>query len=182
MAHIGDSLGLPVPEGTAPPDIVSKKGLAGIFGVHPSRITQMIAKGLPLEPNGRVSVTKARAWIADNVDPDRRKILRDNDRPAYGSGNAQRAELDRIRTERARLDLDKARGALVDRKAAESAIFSRARAERDAHLAWSVRVAPILAARFGLDPTAVVGVLDGEMRRHLQELADKPLAELIRGP
>ncbi len=179
MAQIG-TLGLEVPGGTPPPDIVTKRGFADLLEVHPSRITQLVAQGLPVEPNGRISVSKASAWIDANLDPDRRKVLRPSDKQPLGAAKSARAEFDRIRTDRARLELEKARGALVDRKAVESAIFARARAERDAHLAWAARLAPIVATRFGIDHVAVLELLDAELRRHLQDLADRPLAELTR--
>lgn len=176
MTQFG-GLGLEVPGGQPPPDIVSKKGLAQVLGVHPSRVTQLLGRGLPTEPNGRVSVTKARAWISANLDPHKTKMLQANGQ-APAKANGVRQELDGVRVERARLELDRARGSLVDRKTVESAIFARARAERDAHMAWVVRVAPVLATRLGADANAIYALLDAEMRQHLADLAARSLTDL----
>lgn len=168
---------LELPVSSQPPtEIVSKKGLAEVLGVHPSRITQLIGKGLPLEPNGRVSITKAKDWIAANVDQHRRKMLggTGQQRP----GTAVRVELDSVRVERARLELERERGNLIDRKAVEAAVFARARSERDAHMAWVVRTAPIVAVRLGIDAAALLAALEAEMRVHLQDLASRPIGDL----
>lgn len=166
------------PAPTEAPDVVSKKGLAELLEVHPSRITQLIAQGLPLEPNGRVSVSKARAWIADHVDPQRRKMLRPAGAGAGTGASAVRVELDSVRVQRARLELARQQGQLVDRQQVETAVFARARAERDAHMAWVTRVAPVLALRLGADQAVVHAVLEAEMRRHLEDLAGRPLSAL----
>jgi len=156
-------------------DLVSKSSAAAALGVSPARVTQLIAEGLPVEPRGRISLAKAKAWCADNLDGGR---ARAGGGGKTGAATRVRIELDRVRVERARLELEKARGALVDRKAAEAAIFARARAERDAHLAWVVRVAPTVAVQLGVDGAELQRLLELEMRQHLEELACRALAEL----
>ena len=162
-----------------PIDIVSKKAVAGVLGVHPSRVTQLIARGMPIEPNGRVSITKAKAWVAANLDPSRTKMLGGQGAAASRStASTVRVELDTVRVARATLELERSRGNLVDRKAVEAAVFARARAERDAHMTWVVRVAPMVAARLGVDAVALMALLESEMRQHLAQLADRSLSEL----
>lgn len=178
MSQFSD-LGLDL-SGQPTADVVSKKGLAQVLEVHPSRVTQLIGQGMPTEPNGRVSIAKARAWISENVDPNRRKMLQPNGHGAARSGSsAVRLELDGTKLDRARIDLERLRGNLVDRQAAEAAIFARARAERDAHMAWVVRTAPMLAVKLGVDAAVVLAMMDVEMRRHLEDLAARPLSELL---
>ncbi len=149
-----------------------------MLGVHPSRVSQLIKQGMPTEPNGRVSIAKARAWAAAPLDPTRAKILRDTGqgRPS-SAGGAIRVELDTVRVARARLELERQRGTLVDRQSVEAAVFARARAERDAHMAWAVRIAPVIAVR--LDAAVLLAQLEAEMRLHLEHLAGLSLQELL---
>jgi len=177
MAQFG-ALGLEL-SGQPAPDVVSKKAVAEVLGVHPSRVSQLIARGMPTEPNGRVSIAKARAWAAEHLDPTRAKILRGNGQGAASAGaSTVRIELDSVRVARARLELERQRGALIDRKAVEAAVFARARAERDTHMAWTVRVAPTIAVRLGIDAAQLLAQLEAEMRLHLEQLAAQPLLEL----
>lgn len=178
MAQFG-ALGLDLASQPAP-DVVTKKAVAEVLGVHPSRVSQLIKQGMPTEPNGRVSIAKARAWAAAHLDPTRAKILRDTGqgRPS-SAGGAIRVELDTVRVARARLELDRQRGALVDRQSVEAAVFARARAERDAHMAWAVRVAPVIAVRLGIDAAVLLAQLEAEMRLHLEQLAGLSLQELL---
>jgi hypothetical protein len=151
--------------------LVSKSRFAALLGVAPSRVTQLIASGLPVE-NGKIDPAKGRAWYEANVSADRRK-----QRPEGHFSAAE--ELKRLRVEQARLDLERSRGALVDRQEAEDAIFSRARAERDAHLAWAARIAPVIAQRLGINPSPLFAELDRELRLHLAQLAETPFQELL---
>ena len=60
-------------------------------------------------------------------------------------------------------------------------VFARARAERDAHMAWVQRTAPLLAAEVWADPRATFAALDRMMREHLEYLADMPLGSFGDG-
>lgn len=51
---------------------VKKAELARIIGVSKGRVTQYLARGLPEEPDGSIDLDRAKAWIAENVDPGRR--------------------------------------------------------------------------------------------------------------
>lgn len=178
MAQFG-ALGLDLSSQPAP-DVVTKKAVAELLGVHPSRVSQLIKQGLPTEPNGRVSIVKARAWVAAHLDPTRAKILRGTGQGAHStSGGAIRVELDTVRVARARLELERQRGTLIDRQSVEAAVFARARAERDAHMAWAVRIAPVIAVRLGLDAAVLLAQLEAEMRLHLEHLAGLSLQELV---
>ena len=106
------------------PETLSKKGFAEHLGITPGRVSQLIAQGLPVEPNGRVNVDRATGWYRRNVDPNRRQASAGDRLPG-----SSRGEYDRIRAERARLALDRESGALVDRAAVERAVFDRARGE-----------------------------------------------------
>lgn len=157
------------------PDTLSKKGYAEHLGVTPGRVSQMIAAGLPMRPNGRIPVAEADDWYGANVDPNRAK--------ATGKAGAlppdsPRAELERIKADRERLKLERETAALIDRKAAEKAIFERARAERDSWLSFVSRAAPDLAAELDADPARAFAALDRLVRDHLRDLSERPLGEL----
>ena len=164
---MSELLALEIETGTPPP-VVSKAAFAEELGVAKSRISQLVSMGLPLTNNGKVPRAEALEWYRANIDPNRRKAM------TTRQLETPKAKLDAIRAEREQLELDKARRGLVDRKAAEKAVFERARAERDAHLSWASRAAPILAAELDADPTATYAALDRLIRQHLEDLAKTP--------
>ena len=77
------------------------------------------------------------------------------------------------------LQVEEKAGRLIDRRAAEAAIFERARAERDAHLAWCSRIAPLIATETGCNLAPLFASLDREMRTHLDELATLSIEDLL---
>ncbi len=141
--------------------------------MHRSRVSQLVGLGLPVLPNGKIHRSEAVAWVKSHVRP-RGKAPLASDKVGPGP----RERLDDLKVARARLALDKEAGRLVDRAKAEAAIFERARFERDAHLAFCQRLAPILAGELGADPAVVHAILDREMRQHLVDLAKTPLPGL----
>lgn len=153
---------------------VSKKGFAEMAGVSKSRVSQLVAAGLPVEPNGRIHVARGREWIERNVDPNRR-------RPFVGSsGSASspaggflspRAERDSAEAEIARLKAHRMAERHLDRPATLRVIEARAKAERDALIGWVNRAAPAISAGTGADLSAVTAILDREVRDHLLTVA-----------
>ena len=101
--------------------------------------------------------------------------------PASASG-APMAEVRRqheiVKVARARLRLETEKGRLINRDEVKVAIFNRARRERNAHLAWGLRVAPLMAAELAVDPALMFTCLDRHLREHLADLARTPLLEL----
>ncbi len=75
-----------------------------------------------------------------------------------------RRMLDLVRVQRAKLDLERERGELVSRNVIRAESFAWARQERDAWLAWSRRVAPLLAAEVQGDAAAMFALLDRHVR------------------
>lgn len=161
-------------EQVAPP-VISKQALAEELGVSASRISQLCDEGLPQTSNGKIPRQQALDWYCENIDANRRR--------AFGTAPqvSAKARLDEVKAELAQLELDKAKGNLIDRKKAEKLIFERARAERDDHLAWIARVAPVLAAELKTAPTATFAALDREMRAHLTELSKTEFKALNHG-
>jgi hypothetical protein len=159
-----------------PAETLSKKGFAEAIGVSAGRVSQMIAGGLPVEPNGRIHVARGKAWVASNVDPNRRRASLDapSAPPALVSSRAVR---DAAEAEIARLKAERMGRALIDRAATLRTIESRARFERDAWLGWVNRAAPEIASATGADLAATVAVLDRLVRAQLVTLAELPLEE-----
>ena len=83
-----------------------------------------------------------------------------------------------VKVARARLRLETEKGRLFNRDEIKVAVFNRARRERNAHLAWALRVAPQLAAELAVDPALMFTALDRALREHLADLAKTPLLEL----
>ncbi len=49
------------------PEKISKTQLAAILGVTKGRISQMVALGMPVEPDGSVDLAAARRWVDANI-------------------------------------------------------------------------------------------------------------------
>lgn len=165
-------------------ETISKKGFAELLRVSPGRVSQLITAGLPVEPNGRIHVARGKAWVAENVDPNRRRASLDG--PASSASVppvlvSHRAVRDAAEAEIARLKAERMGRALIDRAATLRTIESRARFERDAWLGWVNRAAPEIASTTGADLAATVAVLDRLVRAQLNVLADVPLDKLGAG-
>jgi len=167
-------------ESAKPPETLSKKGFAELIGVTPGRVSQLIASGLPLEPNGRINVTRGRAWVAENVDPNRRRASVDASQ-ALLPPISPRAAREISEAEIARLKAKRMGGQLIDREATLRAIESRARAERDAWIGWVNRAAPEIARATTGDLSMIVASLDRLVREQLTMLAGVPLGDIDRG-
>ena len=160
-----------------PTPTVSKRGFAEAIGVSQPRVSQLIAAGLPVEKNGRIHLDVGKAWVAANIDPNRRRANLD-DVAADDDGGpvmSPRAKRDTHEAEIARLKAEKLAGRLIDRRATLRAIEGRAKAERDALIGWVNRVAPMIAAAVNGDLSIVTTVLDREVREHLVAMANTPL-------
>jgi len=160
----------------------TKTAFAARVGLTKGRISQLVAEGLPVRPDDRIDVETGLAWMERNLDPSRRGK---GGTVSTGTTTPSVAEVRRIlmlvQVQRARLAYDKERGQLIDADTAKATIFARARAERDAHMAWVQRTAPLLAAEVGADPRATFAALDRMMREHLEHLADMPLGSFGDG-
>lgn len=164
-------------------ELATKSSFAKAVNLARSRITQLIAEGLPVRPDGRIDVAKGKRWIKAKLDPARREARkpsgRTNGRANGHSVEKTVADLRGTKMQREAdlldLELQQKRGQLVDRVKAEAAIFDRARMERDRWIGWTARTAPTIAAATGADPTQVFTMLDKLVREHLAELAATPL-------
>jgi len=150
-------------------EAVTQTAFAKLVGVSRQRIGQMIREGLPTR-DGRIPVEEARAWIAA-------------EKRLYGNGAnvaariEARAAKERADADLAELKLAERQGKLVDREAVRRIAFERARFERDAHLGFAARAAPLIAAEAGGDVGVIFAALDKVMREHLLALAEAPTPE-----
>jgi len=104
----------------APPDParpVSKSGFAVRIGVTKARVSQLIAKGLPVRPDGKIDPAEAEAWFAENVDPRRRRSApadQVDERPARGRAASVRGDIEAEKLRALKLENDRKAGATVD--------------------------------------------------------------------
>jgi hypothetical protein len=160
----------------------TKTAFAARVGLTKGRISQLVAEGLPVRADGRIDVAVGLAWIEDNLDPARRNRggAAVPTRATTTLAEAKRLH-EIVKVQRARLAFEREQGKLIDADEARRTVFARARAERDAHLAWVQRAAPLLAAELEADPRATFATLDRMMREHLEHLADLPLGSFGDG-
>jgi hypothetical protein len=162
--------------------VEAKTAFAERVGLTKGRISQLVAEGLPVRADGQIDVAEGLAWIQNNLDPSRRYR---GGVPAVGARGSTLAEAKRlheiVKVQRAKLAYEREQGKLIDADEARGTVFARARSERDAHLAWVQRTAPLLAAEVSADPRATFAALDRMMREHLEHLADLPLGSFGDG-
>jgi hypothetical protein len=162
-----------------PQETLSKRGFAEAIGVSPARVSQLIAKGLPVELNGRVNVERAKAWLSANIDPNRRRAAGKDSSALIDDVQTQmlspRGKRDLHEAEISRLKAERLAGRLIDRRATLRVVEGRAKAERDALIGWVNRVAPVIAAETRSDLALVTAILDREVRAHLIAMAEKPV-------
>lgn len=152
-------------------DTLSKRGFSELIGVSPGRVSQMISDGLPVEPNGRIDIAKGKAWVASNVDENRRRARVDGGNLFDSSKREREAAEARI----ARIKAERLADRVIDRDETLRTIETRARFERDAWIGWVNRAAPEIARLVNADVTVVVSVLDRMVREQLATLAATPL-------
>lgn len=148
-------------------------------GLAQSRISQLVSEGMPVEADGRLDATAARAWMDSRLDPGRREARKPgSSRGKAGTVADLRAK--KLAGELRLLELEarKREGDVVERAAVDRFLFERARMERDAWIGWIARTVPLMAAKTGAEPSAVFAFLDRAVREHLAELAETPLQEI----
>ena len=162
-AHRADMIG--------EPKAVRKSAFAKLMNVSPGRVSQMITAGLPVEPDGRIDVARGKLWIAGNISPTRSAAQSAQDDLPFAAipdANAERVRLLKEQADAAALKNAARRGDLVDAAAVEREWSSIMRRLRSAILAVPSRMRQTLPHLTAHD----VVVLDGELRRVLQDLAN----------
>ena len=182
---------------------LSQRKLAVALGVSPKAIRTAVAKKwiVPLA-DGSFDEAAARAAYVSRADPARTKVRRENPVPSVATPADAKAAVSLVRQilmdegmpAGGAMDFDQARtadvilktreralrmevesGKLVDADVVRDEVFKLSRADRDAWVNWPSRVAPLLAAEFGLPLVALALALEREVRAHLFERADPKL-------
>lgn len=69
MLNLHTSLDVDKPLGE--PRSLTKSAFARVVNLSPGRISQMIKKGMPVEPDGRIDIARGKIWMQENIDPRR---------------------------------------------------------------------------------------------------------------
>lgn len=162
------------PRQATDPDVESKSAFAARVDLSPARISQFIAKGMPLTSDGKVPVAAALGWLRAEVRPN-------GGRPLGGGGangdpdlEAAKIRLTIAQAERAELELAARRGELVPAPEARKAVRAFATVAREAWLNAAARHGADLAAEIGADPRDVIPALDAMIRLVMNQIADTP--------
>lgn len=155
---------------SSPDAWISRAELQRMLGVSRNTVDALLGEGLPYQTVGsgrgstvRIPREAALAWLKKH-----RRV-----RP--GSLAAVRLEFERERLRKIRLELAEAEGKLVEREQVRRLIVTHRKGERDAHMAWVMRTAPVLATELGVDANRMFAALDAAMREHLHHLAVEQL-------
>lgn len=157
---------------SAPLRSVSKKGFAELVGVSPGRISQLVSRGLPVEPNGKIDIARGKLWIAENVSTTRSNAqvrgpdLFGDDRRKI-SLNDERTRLAKEQADAAAMRNAAARRELIDAHEVEREWVSIMRRVRSGVLAVPSRIRQLLPHLTAHDVLAI----DEELRKALEDLA-----------
>ena len=150
------------------PRAISKSAFARLVGKSPGRISQMIAAGLPVEPDGTIDIARGKIWMQENIDPRRSAAQPQGqlglDRPIMESGRDRlaREQADNMALKNAALRRELVPSTEVE--ARWSDILRRVRSKILAVPSRTRQTCPHLTAHD-------VAAFDAELRQALEELA-----------
>jgi hypothetical protein len=179
---------------------ITKAGLGRRLRISHTRVTQLLKKGLPILPNGKINLDAALAWIEKNSPAKSKTLLAargdevsappddpeslDNFLQSLASGEyPSQAESERAKSAALAglriLELRRKSGELVELEAASTAFFECAREYRDGLMSWAGAVAPLIAADLQIeDAGAVARVLARHVRDFLATQAEPDAGDL----
>lgn len=154
------------------PKTLRKGDFAKLVGVSPGRVSQMVADGMPVDPNGRIDVARGKLWIQANVSPTRSaaQARTDPELPfaATRDASAERVRLLREQADHAALKNAEKRRELLPASEVERAWANVLRDVRAAMLALPSRI----QQRLSHLSAAEIDLIDREIRDVLSEVAD----------
>lgn len=92
--------------------------------------------------------------------------------------SSYRAEHERLKAEKTAAQLAQLRGEMLPKAQVHKVLWARARLEREMLTQFPARVAPLLAAEFGVPERPLLDAREGHVRAHLEALAALPLEGL----
>jgi hypothetical protein len=154
------------------PPVVTKAA----YGRHRQITRQSVDKAIgagrigpaAITEDGRIIVAVADEMLGP-IAAEQEEAAADSNSPALAVSKARKAHAD---AQKAEIELAELQGRLIDRDVAFRQVQSWAAADRDAILAWPARAAPIIAAEFEIDQSALHTALDESLRAHLTERAE----------
>ena len=152
------------------PKSLRKKAFGELVGVSPGRVSQMVAAGLPVEPDGRINVAAGKLWIKGNISPTRSAAqAAQGDLPfaAQLDAAAEHARLAKERADTQALKNAQLRKELLPAEEVERAQASEWRALRASLLALPSRLRQLLPHLSAED----VDMIDAELRRTMTDFA-----------
>lgn len=153
------------------PKSLGKKAFGELVGVSAGRVSQMITKGLPVEPDGRINVAAGKLWIKENVSPTRsaaQSLQSDLPFAAQPDAAAEAVRLKKEQADHAELKNQMLRKELVEAVAVERAWANVLRQVRSGVLAVPSRLRQVLPHLTAHD----VATIDAELRHVLEDLAN----------
>ncbi|GBD50249.1 hypothetical protein [Methylopila sp. Yamaguchi] len=170
--------------------VLTKSDFAKHLDVGRARVSQLIKRGMPVTPDGRIDVEAANSWIRANVRHrfDVRRASTSgagrNPMPAAPVGDLADAKLNLIlaqtartaaEAERAEVALELERGSAISKEDAKRFVREWNTKIKIGLLNFASRRGPGLAAELGVNEVALVVALEVAMREHMTEMADEPL-------
>jgi len=159
---------------TNEPRFLRKGAFAKFIGVSAGRVSQMIAAGLPVQPDGRIDVKVGKLWVNGNVSPVRSAAQArggeqcDLPFPAQPSANQERLRLLREQADHAALKNAALRRELVPAADVQREWEGMLRLVRSGVLAAPSRLRQMLPHL----STDDFETIDGELRRTLEDIAN----------
>ena len=134
------------------------------------------ARRLSRNNDGKFDLDKARAELTANTNPAQVRHRgvngKNGDEDYRGALLRKEIALANLRE----LEEAEKRGRLIEATEVRAAETERATAEREALLNWPARIAPDLAAKFGVTERDMFMALDTAVREYLMERSQQPLA------
>ncbi len=167
--HLDQGLAARLDQPIGAPRTLSKSAFARVVNLSPGRISQMIRRGLPVEPDGKIDIARGKIWIQENIDP-RRSAAQPQGRLSFERPDqiSQRERLAREQADNMALKNAALRRELVPAVEVQKEWEGMIRQARSAILAVPSRLRQMIGGLSADD----VALIDAELRRALEELSD----------
>jgi hypothetical protein len=156
--------------------LISQAHAAKLLGINRSTLSRQIKQGLIRSHQGNVRLSEVKEDRTRNLDTTRQVRY-----PVSSSLAAARAKKEVFLANLRELEYGVKSGRFVDAELVRRRVFELSRSNRDALMNWPARVAPLIAAEFGIDQVRLAVCLEAHVRQHLSERAERPTLDLKSG-